>query len=168
MNLLVVRHAPAGDRNAWQAQRKDDFLRPLTADGRKKMREAARGLVRLVDAPQAIATSPLVRAKETADILARAFDVPAADELEALEPGQPPQALLGWIRARERQALAVVVGHEPHLGILVSWLLAGRARAFVQMKKGGACLLELGSRPGPGRAELLWLAVPAQLRRLGR
>lgn len=168
MNLLVVRHAVAEERETWHARGRDDFLRPLTADGRRKMREAARGIVRLVDPPQALATSPLVRAKETADILARAFGVPAADEIEALEPGQPPQALLGFLRARERQGLAAVVGHEPHLGLLVSWLLAGRSRAFVQLKKGGACLLDLGTRPGPGRAELLWLAVPAQLRRLGR
>jgi len=168
MNLLLVRHAPAGDREAWKAAGKDDFLRPLTPEGRRKMREAARGLRRLVDPPQAVATSPLVRAKETADILARAFDVPAADEIEALEPGQPPQALLAWLRARERQALAAVVGHEPHLGILASWLLAGRTRAFLSLRKGGACLLDLGSRPGPGRAELLWLSAPAPLRRLGR
>jgi len=166
MRLLVVRHAPAGDREAWKAARKDDFLRPLTPEGRRKMREAARGLRRLVDPPQALATSPLVRAKETADILARIFDVPAADEVEALGPGQPPQALLGWLRARERQALAAVVGHEPHLGVLVSWLLAGRARTFLQLKKGGACLLDLGSSPGPGRAELLWLLLPGELRRL--
>ena len=168
MNLLVVRHAPAEEREVWKKERKDDFLRPLTADGRRKMREAARGLSRLVDPPQSFATSPLVRAKETADILARAFDVAAADEIDELKPGQPPQALLRWIRARERQDLAALVGHEPDLGILVSWLLAGRTRAFVQMKKGGACLLDLGSRPGPGRAELLWLLAPGELRRLGR
>ncbi len=168
MKLLVVRHAPAGDREAWRAQGKDDALRPLTVDGRRRMREAARGLARLTDPPRALAASPLRRAQETARILAAAFEVEVTDELVALAPGRQPQAMLGWLRARSGLDLVAVVGHEPHLGTLVSWLSAGRSRSFIALKKGGACLLDLGSRPGPGRADLLWLLAPAQLRRLSR
>jgi len=168
MKLLVIRHAPAGDREAWAVAGQDDFLRPLTREGRRKMREAARGLARLVPAPEALATSPLARSVETADVVARAFDVEAAEELEALRPGSLPRELLPWLRSREGAALTAVVGHEPQLGELVSWLLAGRARPFLALKKGGACLIDLGERPGPGVAELLWLLTPAQLRRQGR
>jgi len=168
MKLLVVRHAPAESRAAWIAKGRDDALRPLTAAGRRRMREIARGIARAVEPPGALATSPLARARQTADILARAFGIRGPTELEALAPGRRPEALLGWLRGGGRRALAAVVGHEPHLGALVSWLLAGRGSAFVQLKKGGACLLDLGPRPGPGRSRLLWLAAPAQLRRLGR
>lgn len=168
MNLLLVRHGPAGDRLAWAAAGKDDFVRPLEPGGRRRMREVARGLAWVVDPPEALATSPLVRSVQTADVLARALDVPAAEELDALRPGSAPRALLPWLRARRGAALAVVVGHEPHLGSLASWLLAGRLRPLLGLKKGGACLLDLGGRPGEGAAELLWMMTPGQLRRLGR
>jgi len=168
VKLLVVRHALAGDREEWARQGKDDRKRPLTAEGRRKMREAARGLAALSEAPEVLATSPLVRARDTAAILARAFRVEEVEELSALSPQEPPQALLAWLRARARDELAAVVGHEPHLGMLVSWLLSGRPRSFLELKKGGACLLDLGARPGPGRASLLWLLPPSALRPLGR
>jgi phosphohistidine phosphatase len=168
MKLLLVRHAPAGDRLAWIAAGKDDFLRPLVPEGRRRMREAARGLARLVDPPAALATSPLVRAVETADVLARALDVPAAEELDALRPGSPARALLPWLREHRDDELVAAVGHEPHLGGLASWLLAGRARPFVALKKGGACLLDLGGSPREGGAVLVWAMQPGQLRRVGR
>ena len=131
MKLLVVRHAPAEDRAAWARRGRDDASRPLTPEGRRKMREAARGIATLVGPPQALATSPLVRARQTADVLARALRIRVVEELDALEPGRRPEALLGWLRGNGRRALAAVVGHEPHLGGLVSWLLAGRGTAFV-------------------------------------
>jgi phosphohistidine phosphatase len=168
MMLLVVRHGPAGDRKEWAEAGKDDFLRPLTAEGRRKVVEAFRGLRRLVPAPEAVATSPLVRAVETADRLARAFDVPAAEELPALEPGRAPREVLPWLAERRALGQVALVGHEPHLGTLVSWLLAGRSAPFLVLKKGGACLLDLGDDPRPGWARLLWALAPAQLRRLGR
>jgi phosphohistidine phosphatase len=168
MMLLVVRHGPAGDRHAWSEEGKDDFLRPLTAEGRRKVRDAFRGLRHLVPPPEALATSPLLRAVETADRLARAFDVPAAEELPALEPGRSPREVLPWLAERRRLGRVAVVGHEPHLGTLVSWLLAGRSAPFLVLKKGGACLLDLGDEPRPGWARIHWVLAPAQLRRLGR
>jgi phosphohistidine phosphatase len=58
------------------------------------------------------------------------------------------------------------VGHEPHLSGLVSLLLTGRAGAVIELKKGAACLLDLGEQPAAGKARLLWALTPAQLRRL--
>jgi len=86
MRLLVIRHAPAGDREAWSAEGKDDRARPLTAAGRRKMREAANGLARLVPRPAALGTSPLVRARETARLAARALGAVRAEEVAALSP----------------------------------------------------------------------------------
>ena len=57
-----------------------------------------------------------------------------------------------------------VVGHEPHVGRLVTWLLTGSSESHVVFKKGGACLLDLGVRPSAGGALLHWLLTPGQLR----
>jgi phosphohistidine phosphatase len=168
MMLLLVRHGPAGDREAWRALGKDDFLRPLTADGRARTRAAARGLARVADPPQALATSPLARAVQTADLVARAFGVEAAEELHAVVPTGAAAAVMPWLSARAKLDLVALVGHEPHLGKLASWLLAPSSTPFLQLKKCGACLLDLGVRPRAGDARLVWLVTPAQLRRLGR
>jgi phosphohistidine phosphatase len=172
VKLLLFRHGPAGDRLAWRASGRPDAVRPLTADGRARTRAAVRGLSRALDPPGAVATSPLVRAVETAAILCRGLGAGAAEELPALEPPAPPDAVLPWLHAHRRTGLAALVGHEPHLSRLACWLLAGEAGAggepFLGLRKAGACLLDLGTRPGPGRARLLWLLAPAQLRRLGR
>lgn len=168
MMLLLIRHGPAGDREAWRALGKDDFLRPLTADGRTRTRAAVKGLARVVDRPQALATSPLARAIQTADHVARAFGVEAAEELHAILPAGGPAGVMPWLAARSKLDLVALVGHEPQLGRLASWLLARTSSPFLQLKKGGACLLDLGARPRPGGAKLVWMLPPAQLRRLGR
>ena len=168
MMLLLIRHGPAGDREAWRALGKDDFLRPLTSDGRARTRRAVKGLARIVDRPQAIATSPLARAIQTADHVAREFGVEAAEELHAIVPAGEPADVLPWLAARAELDLVALVGHEPQLGRLASWLLARSTTPFLQLKKGGACLLDLGSRPRAGAAQLVWMLAPAQLRHLGR
>jgi phosphohistidine phosphatase len=118
MMLLLIRHGPAGDREAWRALGKDDFLRPLTADGRARTRAAAKGLARIVDRPQAIATSPLARAIQTADHVAKAFGVEAAEELHAILPEGSPADVVPWLTARAKLDLVALVGHEPQLGRL--------------------------------------------------
>ena len=168
MKLLLFRHGPAGDREAWRGLGREDFLRPLTADGRARTRAAAKGLVRLVEPPGAIATSPFARAVQTADQLARAFGVEGPEELHAIAPHAAPAEALPWLEARSGLDLVALVGHEPHLGTLASWLLAGSAAPFLTLKKAGACLLDLGARPRAGSARLVWMLAPAQLRRLGR
>lgn len=180
VRLLLVRHGPAGDRLRWRASGRPDSERPLTPGGRDRTRAAVRGLARLVDAPGAVATSPLVRAVETAAILCDGLGAGAAEELAALVHSSPPEAALPWLAAHRRTGLAAFVGHEPHLSRLACWLLAGAGAAggdgpgrrgtepFLGLRKAGACLLDLGTRPRPGGARLLWLLAPVQLRRLGR
>ncbi len=168
MKLLLFRHGPAADRVAWRATGKEDFLRPLTPDGRARTRASAKGLHRVVDSPAAIATSPFARATQTADVLARVFGAEAPEELRALAPDAEPAELLPWLMPRASLDLVALVGHEPHLGRLASWLLTRSEGSFLEFKKGGACLLDLGDRPRPGGARLLWMLAPAQLRRLGR
>ena len=86
MKLLLVRHAIAEDRREFEATGRDDALRPLTAEGREKMREAALGLRTVVPSIDVLATSPLVRAADTAGIIARCYQGLATTTLEELRP----------------------------------------------------------------------------------
>ncbi len=168
MDLVVVRHAVAEDRGAFAATGKDDSLRPLTDDGRRKMERGARGLARLAPAVEVLASSPLVRAVQTARVVAPALGVKAVEELAALAPGARPDALVPWLRQHHAASAVCVVGHEPHLGRLVAWLLCGEPEDRVTIGKGGACLVRLVRRPGPRCGELRWLLAPSHLRKLGR
>lgn len=168
MRLLVIRHAIAEDRDAWARTGEDDTLRPLTDKGRKKMRAVARGLARVGPMPDVIATSPLTRAVETADILNRAYGGVDSVMLEQLTPERHPADLLGWLRAGAADSTIAVVGHEPHLSDLLSWLLTGREGSFIRLKKGAACLLSFQENARAGSAVLRWALTPGQLRRLGK
>ena len=167
MNVLVIRHAVAEDRRRFARTGAEDGLRPLTARGRRRMRAAARGLRRIVPEVDFLATSPLTRAAETADIVAGAYGGLKVVKVAQLTPDGPLQPLLKWVGERRHGSTVAVVGHEPQLGVFVSWMLTGLQESFVQMKKGGACLLELKEQVRPGRARLLWALAPAQLRALG-
>jgi phosphohistidine phosphatase len=168
MDLLVVRHAIAEERARFAESGKEDAERPTTADGRKKFERGARGLRRLVAEIDVLATSPLARAVETGDILQRAYGIDRAARLRELEPGADPASLARWLRRQKRQEVVAVVGHEPHLSALVEHLLTGGRRGFLDLKKGGACLLALPDGDATGHAELRWLLTAGQLRKLGR
>jgi phosphohistidine phosphatase len=162
MQLLVVRHAIAFEREEWDG---DDAKRPLTDEGRKKMKQGAAGLKRSVEAIDVLASSPLVRAQQTAEILARAYDV-SIKTVPALAPGQPASALARWLEGESRRNVVTIVGHEPGLSSVVSWLLTGSDSPILEMKKGGVCLLDMSSGVGPGTASLLWALWPSHLRQL--
>lgn len=172
MQLLVVRHAIAESREVFARSGRSDRERPLSARGRRRFQRGARGLATLVDAPDVVVSSPLTRARQTADVLAAAFgDRPRRAQSDALVPGAHPRELAGWLQAEtgegaEEDPLVAAVGHEPHLSHLVSWLAAGSERSWIRVKKGSATLLHLPGRPGPGAATLLWSLAPRQLRRL--
>ena len=167
MQLLVIRHAIAEDREEFAVTGQDDDLRPLTRDGRRRMRRAARGLREVVPRLGLLATSPLVRAVQTAEVLADAYELDAWETWPELSPGVHPSMLVERLRSlRVDGGPVAVVGHEPDLGELASWLLSGRTPSFVELKKGPACLLEFEGPPDPDRARLLWLLAPGQLRRL--
>jgi phosphohistidine phosphatase len=167
MKLLIVRHAIAQNRAQLAGSHADDDQRPLTDKGRRRLAGAARGLGRLLPQIDVLATSPLVRARETAEILSRVLDAPHPESLPLLAPESGAPAIGRWIAERADAGLLALVGHEPDLSELVGWLTTGSAAGFVVLKKGGACLLEGPVPPGPGDWELRWLLTPAQLRRLG-
>lgn len=162
MNLLVIRHAIAAD----PADHRDDAARPLTPEGKKKMRLIARGLRSCVPAIEVLATSPLTRAVETAEIVSTAYDGIAPVVVPVLAPGHPAAAVAQWLESERRRDVVAVVGHEPGLSQLVSWFLAGTERSFIEIKKGAVCLLSLPGGIGAGSATLVWALAPSQLRKL--
>ncbi len=167
MELLVIRHGVAEEREDFAATGKDDSLRPLTKDGRWKMERGARALRHAIPSLNVIVTSPFTRAAQTAKIVAAAYDDVGVERLDALTPEGRPQAFLTWLRERDAEDRVAAVGHEPHLGSLIYGLLTGEAvEGRIAMKKGGACLLELEPRPRAGKATLIWSLTPSILRRL--
>ena len=82
--------------------------------------------------------------------------------------GGSQQEQLDWLREQDGSGVIAIVGHEPWLGELVSWLLSNQGHGFVELKKGAACLLAFPGRVAPGAALLRWALPPRALRELGR
>jgi phosphohistidine phosphatase len=166
MKLLVIRHGLAEDRDEFARTGKDDSERPLTRDGRRKMRQNAKGLREIVEGIDLVATSPLIRAQQTAEIVSEVFSDARIETIDTLTPDREPAELMSWLLTQVGSGTVSVVGHDPHLGRLVSFALAGHTDSFVELKKGGACLLQFENEPAASKARLLWLLTPAQLREL--
>jgi phosphohistidine phosphatase len=167
MQLVVIRHAIAEDRATFAATGQDDEQRPLTEEGRRRMALAARGLRSLVDSLDLIASSPLTRARQTAEIVAEAYGGMPVETSVALMPGRRAEDVVEWLRHHTKLERVAIVGHEPDLSDLVSILLLDEGTSFFVFKKGGACLLDFAGRIEPGDATLRWLLRPKQLRALG-
>ena len=165
--LLVVRHAIAEERVEFARTGKSDFYRPLTERGRERMMRSAAGLRSIVPELDVLASSPLTRALETADVLAEEYGDMPIEQVESLGSGDSHR-FLRWLQDTVRPGTTAIVGHEPMLGEWTSWLLSGGMSDFVLFKKGAACLLEFPSVVRPGGAYLAWALAPAQLRRLRR
>jgi len=166
MKLLIIRHAIAGNREEFAQTGQDDAHRPLTREGRKRMRRVAKGLMRLTPSIDVLAVSPLTRAIQTAEIVADAYGGLELTQIPPLAPGKTPMALLQWLKHQKPDQTIAMVGHEPALGVFVSWILTGLQESFVVLRKGGACLIELDGEIRAGRGKLIWLHKPSQIRHL--
>ncbi|MEP7215246.1 MAG: phosphoglycerate mutase family protein [Anaerolineaceae bacterium] len=164
MELCLVRHAIAVDRGTPGFE--NDDLRLLTPDGAKRFKQAARGLSLLVT-PQVILTSPLLRARQTAEILMDVFRLPNLHVSDSLASGDH-EALLRDVAEVEAQSV-LVVGHEPHISGLLSYLLSdSESRIGATFKKGAAALVSSVGEPAAGTCWLEWLLQPAALRGLAQ
>lgn len=166
MELLILRHGPAGDPAKWAKSGRADRERPLTPDGRRKTAEAAAGLAEVFGRCDLVATSSWKRAAQTAALAAKALEAGAPVECPPLVPGSAQEDLLAWLKLRREKRL-VLVGHEPSLSRFASWLMTGRPSAVLHLKKSQAVLLEM-EKPAPGGAVLVWSLAPRQLRALSR
>lgn len=167
MDVLVVRHGVAQDRVEAESQGVTDAERPLTADGQRRMKGVARGLSKRVPEVDILISSPLLRARQTAELLRERYRGLGCIESEALLPEAEPEALGQVLSGHASQRVVAVVGHEPHLSGWVGWSLAGEPCSLVELRKGGACLLRFEGAVSAGGARLHWLLTPALARRLG-
>jgi phosphohistidine phosphatase len=164
MVRYLVRHAIAEDTAA--SGRDSD--RALTADGKAKMRRAAEGLRALHVQLDLLLTSPFRRAVETAEIVAGTLGPVETGVLSELSAGADILALLAALRPYRHLRAIGLVGHQPDLGCLASYVMTGSAQTCpLSLKKGGVACLEIPAARGPLRGDLLWLVTPKQLRVLG-
>ncbi len=180
MQVLLIRHAIAEEREAFRQRTDlDDSERPLTSEGRSKMKKSARGLRKYAGEVHVLATSPLVRAVETARIVTKRCAFPLPVEVEALAPDRDPGDFIAWlaqaqsarderVEGRADPLTVAAVGHEPHLSRFIGWSVTGRDGPLGALKKGGACMLRFDEKVAAGEAAIDWLLQPGQLRRLGR
>lgn len=155
--LYIVRHAFAGQHGdpRWP----DDSLRPLTGKGRKQFRRLVKKLARRGFAPAVVATSPLVRCRQTADELCDRFvPPPELVELEPLEPGSRLDELVEWSNARDADSLAWV-GHSPDVDQLAAALL-GMRDGGIDFAKGAIAAIRFDEHIAPGEGELVWFTSP--------
>jgi phosphohistidine phosphatase len=138
MQLIIIRHAiavPSGTPGY------ADEDRPLTPEGESRFREAARGLARAFDRPDALLTSPWLRARQTAAIAGAAWKV-QPKETKALAGGTfDEQAKV--LDAFPRDASVAVVGHEPYVSDLLARLLGTRRSERLEFKKGGVAVVDV-------------------------
>lgn len=167
MNLYIVRHAIAVPRGT--SGYEDDSQRPLTDAGRKKMKKIVSGLQQLGIELDVILSSPYVRARDTAKILAKTFDrkdkVAFSDNL--IPPGNF-ENLFNEIHEKYNVNNLALVGHEPMLSSLISWLTTGNTDMKVTLKKGGMAYLTAENVYQDGRGTLEWLLTPASLVELSK
>lgn len=143
--LLVMRHGPA---EALVSHHGSDAERRLTGDGHERMARACEALALILPPPDRIYTSPYERARETAELLAAAFEGPEPIVTPLLKPGFEREQLARMIA--ETGGTAAIIAHEPDLSEFLGWLSGAR----VAMDKGTACLTELAA---PGTAQLFAL-----------
>jgi phosphohistidine phosphatase len=158
--IYVIRHGLAEERgDAWP----DDTKRPLSEDGISGMRKVARGLGRLGVTMDVVLTSTLVRAKQTAELVAGGLNPrPPVSTVESLAPGGTYQEIVADLEKHARRKRIALVGHEPGIGEFAARLIGSRHP--IEFKKGAVCRIDVDSIPPSGPADLRWLLTPKILR----
>jgi phosphohistidine phosphatase len=162
LSLYLVRHAIAAERGEAYP---DDNLRPLTPKGMAKFHKAVEGLARLDLSVDRILTSPLVRARQTADILAGGLSgSPQVVETDALCPGARFELLVQAIAQSVDCSAIALVGHEPDIGETAAHLVG--ASDPLEFGKGAVCRIDFDHWPFEGPGRLRWFMTQKILRRL--
>jgi phosphohistidine phosphatase len=158
--IYLVRHGLAEERgDAWP----DDSKRPLTEEGMSRMRKSVRGLSRLGVSLEVVLTSPLVRARQTAEIVAAGTSPrPSLVSADSLAPDGSFAAVVADLEKHARKRRIALVGHEPAIGELAARLIG--SRHAIEFKKGAVCRIDLATIPPSGPGNLRWLLTPKILR----
>ncbi|WP_454062778.1 SixA phosphatase family protein [Candidatus Nitrospira salsa] len=164
MNCILLRHGIAVGRENWD---RADSERPLNREGIKKTQKAIEGLSLIGSQPTHLLSSPYVRARETAEIAYKVFNLHEPIQLcEELVFHHAPTTIFPILTKFPEEATVICVGHEPHLGQLAALMISGRYIPGLSLKKAGACAIQFKEKPQIGHGRLEWWLRPAQLRQL--
>lgn len=163
MELIVMRHGEAGTRNTIN----NDSERSLTAEGMEEIEKIAESMKSLKIDVDVIATSPLKRSLETAEIVAKVLK--KAKKLETwdeLSPEGERKDLFERLSKMNEESSVLLIGHEPYLSTLIGDLISNRPGTRIIIKKGGIAKLAINSLVPKASGELRWLLTPKQLKKL--
>ena len=160
MDLYILRHGKAEQFS----ENAGDSGRKLTKSGRSEIRKVARWMKKKNLRFDAVATSPLSRAYETAGIVAKSLDL--KDHLEVwdeLAPGGDPDTTCYHASQAGKEASVILVGHEPGLSDLIGRIITGGEPASLVLAKGGLAKIRNFSFHDTPSGELQWLLTPRQI-----
>ena len=162
LELYLIRHGIAAERGP---DYPDDSKRPLTGKGVTALRRTAKALNSLDVTFDLIITSPLLRTKQTADVLAESLSgKPSVVHSDALAPAGTSASVMQEITKHAKKSKIALVGHEPNIGELAARLIG--ARAPVEFKKGAVCRIDFDALPPKGLGQLRWFLPPRLLRHI--
>lgn len=161
--IYLVRHAIAADLGGPHAT---DESRPLTDEGIRRFRLQVRGLTELEVSIDTVLTSPLLRCRQTAQLLAEGLaGRPSVDVLDALRPGGRISDVLDGLGAYRHADAVALVGHEPSIGAVAAALIG--AQGSIPFKRGAVCRVDVASLPPRGAGVLAWFLTPKMMRKIG-
>jgi phosphohistidine phosphatase len=162
--LYVIRHGLAEERGEkWP----DDVKRPLTEEGMARLRKQARGLAKIGVRFDVILTSPLVRARQTAEIIGAGLEPrPHLVNVDSLTPDGSYAAVIADLGKQAKRERIALVGHEPSIGDLAARLIGSRHP--IHFKKSAICCIEVDALPPGGPGTLRWFLSPKLQRALAK
>jgi len=162
IDVLILRHGEAGNR---MTVVEEDSKRPLTPEGRAEMQKIVKSLRAVGLQVDRIYTSPLKRARETAEIAARILKIPTLQEWEELKPDGSKAALYRKLARFEQNSRVILVGHEPYLSSMMGEII-GTTDLRLSLKKGGLGKVRITSFSPRVSGELHWLLTPKIITRM--
>ena len=163
MDLFILRHGDAGKRSA---AFRDDSKRPLTVDGKKEIEEISKGMLVLGIEPEYIFTSPLLRSKQTAEIVYNNLKCKnQITEMDELKPEGNKLQLYKKFSTLKQDSSVIIIGHEPFLSELVGDAISGGG-SRIDLKKGGLVRIRIISLLPKIQGELRWLLTPKHLKKM--
>ncbi len=158
MELYLIRHAEAASQG--QGGVTEDADRPLTPKGEDQARKLGKGLEHEGFRPSIVVSSPLLRARQTADLIVGALKPPAPDVKinEDLAPDGKRRRLCRFLEGLGAEKIALV-GHQPDLGELAGWLIGSR-KVEIDIAKAGVACIVCEDTPSKGDGKLVWLVPP--------
>ena len=164
MDIFILRHGIAVEPGTPGYENDSD--RPLIPKGERRLRSAAAAMEKFNLSFDLILSSPFVRARETAEIVAGELKLKRRIEFfDGLVPGGNPKALIHTLNElKPAPENVLLVGHEPYLSRLISLLVSvGADATAIEIKKGSLCKLEVGELRHGQCARLAWLLTPSQM-----